>query len=347
MRIRTFVSGLAVVSLLAAGAGVRARGRLKARYQPPGRLVDVGGHRLHLFCQGEGDPPVIIEAGLGDIGLSWSLVQPDVARFTQVCVYDRAGLGWSDSSPRPRTAEVMLEELRTVLSRSGIPGPYVLVGASLGGLVVRLFADRYPADVAGLVLVDSAHEEQFSPEPIRQALQRMQRLMPLMYGSMRMLVWSGVAALRPSLVPDASGVTGKLPRPAAETYRALVAADPKHVEAAAAEMRALEETHAQMRAAAITSLGDLPLVVIRHGAPQPMMASAEVGEIFEETFARLQEELAGLSTNGRLVVATESGHVIQVDQPDVVVAAIREVVDAARERAKSGATGQAHTDAAR
>lgn len=116
---------------------------------PIGRLVDIGGYRLHLACQGKGSPTVVMEAAIGETGLLWSLVQPAVAQTTRACVYDRAGLGWSDPSPSPRTAAVMVEELHTLLATAEVPGPYVLVGHSFGGLLVRLHAARYPQEVAG------------------------------------------------------------------------------------------------------------------------------------------------------------------------------------------------------
>ncbi|MGH9331314.1 MAG: alpha/beta fold hydrolase, partial [Vicinamibacterales bacterium] len=133
---------------------------------PPGRLIDVGGYRLHLNGTGAGRPTVVLDAALGGSSVSWALVQPEVARFTRVCSYDRAGFGWSDAGPMPRTVGRIVGELRTLLDRAGEPSPYVLVGHSFGGLVLRVFAARYPADVAGLVLVDPAHPEDWvNPAP--------------------------------------------------------------------------------------------------------------------------------------------------------------------------------------
>lgn len=314
-----------LISLLLV-AGAQARADLKAKYAPIGQMVDVGGYRLHLYCQGEGSPTVIMEAGQGGFGLSWALVQPEVAQTSRVCVYDRAGLGWSDPSPRPRTVEVMVDELHTLLTTAGIPGPYVLVGHSLGGMIVRLYAHHYPQDVAGMVLVDSSHEDQFAPEPIQKALQRMSKLMPLMYGYMQAVVGSGAAALKPSLLPDAAGVLALLPPEQAEIYRSLAVSDAKVVATASGELQALPESHAQMHAAQITSLGDIPLIVLRHGKSQPMMTTPEVAQLLEQTFAQLQSEMAALSTRGKVVVAEQSGHVIQLEQPDLVIEAIRDVL---------------------
>ncbi len=147
---------LLFVLLAAAGASWQwLASQADARaYPPPGELIDVGGHRLHLFCMGEGSPTVILDA-LGDgTSAHWGWVQPAVAKSTRVCAYDRAGRGWSDAGPAPRDGHTLAHELHTVLANAGIEGPKVLVGHSFGAIIGRIYADLYPADVAGLVLVD-------------------------------------------------------------------------------------------------------------------------------------------------------------------------------------------------
>lgn len=129
------------------------------RYPPPGELHDVGGYRLHLSCTGEGAPTVILESGLCRDSLDWSWVQPGLSEVTRVCTYDRAGSGWSDPSPRPRTSRNIAQELHQLLLSAGIEGPLVLVGHSAGGSHVELFQHLYPESVAGMVLVDVAHME--------------------------------------------------------------------------------------------------------------------------------------------------------------------------------------------
>src|SRR5688572_31116825 len=125
-------------------------------FSAPGRLVDVGSHRLHLRCDGQGSPPVVFDAALGGSSLSWSLVHPAIARLTHACSYDRAGFGWSEAGPLPRTAGRIADELYALVQRASVRPPYVLVGHSFGGLVMRLLAVRHPADVAGLVLIEPA-----------------------------------------------------------------------------------------------------------------------------------------------------------------------------------------------
>ena len=131
-----------------------------AAIPPPGRLVDIGGYRLHIWCMGSGKPAVILDSGLGGGAFSWPRVQPEVAKFTQVCAYDRAGMGYSDPGPTPRTSGQIAKELAQLIERSGIEGPVILVGASSGGFNTRIVASEYPERVAGLVLVDASHENQ-------------------------------------------------------------------------------------------------------------------------------------------------------------------------------------------
>jgi len=166
--LRLLITALILIVLVLGGtfiAGASARTTMSAQNPAPGQLVDVGGYKLHLNCQGSGSPTVILDAGLNDFSLSWSRVQPDVAAFTRVCVYDRAGLGWSEAGPLPRTSQTMVEELHTLLQNAGITGSYVLAGHSFGGINMRLYAHHYPQDVVGLLLVDAAHEDMIKREP--------------------------------------------------------------------------------------------------------------------------------------------------------------------------------------
>ena len=277
-------------------------------YPAPGRLIDVGGYRLHLYCTGTvrlGSPTVILEAGYGNTSLVWSKVQPEVASFTRVCSYDRAGYGWSDNGPLPRTAGHMVTELHTLLARAGVAGPYVLVGHSYGGLIMQLYASTYPQQVAGLVLVESVHEDQFRyPElhvgpipPICQALAP--------FGIVRVLGFAllpSVAEYPPTAQPAAKAQFNQT----------------RFCQTASDEYASWDESSAQVRAAR-HPLGHLPLVVLTHGLPY-------LGPQGERDWQALQRDLAGLSSDSVSIIATHSGHFIQLEQPDLVIAAIQQVL---------------------
>ena len=317
--IRYLLAGLLIllIALVCAGAvyeGIESH-RDQRRFHPPGRLVDVGGYRLHLYCTGAGSPTVILEAGGGNPWLSWYKVQPQVAAFTRVCSYDRAGLGWSDPSPRPRTAMVIAEELHTLLHNAGIPGPFVLVGHSLGGMDARMFANRYPSEVAGMVLVDSSHpdqEERFPPEAKKLAaasyyvIRAMQITLPI--GLPRLLA-------------------SRAAPPEVRSEYCAVFCRRQFLAAVRAEAAAQKESSAQVRT--LGTLGNLPLIVLSHD-PDKMRFPGNLTEPVNREWARMQEELAHLSSNGSHLVVKGSGHDIQIDHPEAVVDAIREVVGKAR-----------------
>jgi pimeloyl-ACP methyl ester carboxylesterase len=166
--------GLLVFLVVAMAAGAIYQAAASAsdlkKYPPPGELYDVGDYRLHLHCTGEGSPTVILEAGAGSAALAWYLVQKEVAGFTRVCSYDRAGFGWSDPASGPLLPRQVAEDLHKLLMAADVPGPYILVGHSAGGYYVRAYAGQYPSEVLGLVLVDAVHEQQdahYPPEYVR------------------------------------------------------------------------------------------------------------------------------------------------------------------------------------
>ena len=175
--VRRGSAGRWVVAVVAAACAIAVVGQSLAakrdarRFPPPGRLVDVGGFRIHLQVQGDdrAGPTVVLEAGLGSFSPNWYWVQQALAPHVRVVSYDRAGLGWSDPSPAPRDAATMAVELHAALHAAGIRGPYVLAGHSFGGLVVRAFADAYRPETAGLVLVDASHPDQWARWPVPYA----------------------------------------------------------------------------------------------------------------------------------------------------------------------------------
>lgn len=319
-----FIFILAVITLL---LGAKAKADLKAKYPPPGQLVDVGGYKLHIQCQGTGSPTVVMDAGLGDPSLMWALVQPQIAAMTRVCTYDRAGLGWSDSSPKPRTADIMVEELHILLKNAAIQGPYVLVGHSTGGMLARFFAHTYPAEVAAMVLVDAQHEDQFlrlskpEQETIKQSFAQADKSL-LLY---RVVAATGIGALVPAV--GALADNPKLPSPAREEFVALAVSGPKVIEAETAEADAIFDSIDKVRAAHITSLGNIPLIVLYHGVTDSVTPGMTLDED-KQWWLGLQTELAALSPQGKLVLAEQSGHYIQLDQPGLVIDAVRQVLTA-------------------
>ena len=284
------------------------------RFNPMfGRMVDVGGYKMHIDCSGEGSPTVILESGLGDTYLSWRKVQPQIAKFVRVCSYDRAGLGYSDASSQPRTSKVIAEELHTLLQASKIDPPYVLVGHSMGGFDVRLFASLYRSEVAGMVLVDASHPDQenrFPPElknlegsSLRES-EFLEYTMP--FGVPRLL----------DLCDDAPVI--RAVECNFHTARENVA-----------EMKAFAESAAET--AATGALSDLPLSVLSHDPERPSAElPPDLAKPTNEAWEKMQEELARLSTRGTQTIAKDSAHYVQIDRPDLVIEAVRSVVEEAR-----------------
>jgi len=303
-------------------AGISAKSNLAKQFPAPGQLVDVGGYKMHINCVGQGNPTVIMDAGNNDFSVQWALVQPEVAKFARVCVYDRAGFGWSEPSPYARTSMTMVEELHALLVNAQVEGPYVLVGHSFGGMNMRLYAHQYPGEVVGLVLVDSACEEQ----TIRVgALQKAAEQVLGQFRTLAQLSSFGLLALSPDDIP-ARG----LPDQALAQYRAILATT-NYFEMAIAETEALEKSFAEVRAAKMTRLGDVPLSVLSRGLSEPLPGISEAdNQQYEQAWQVMQSELAALSSNRQQIIAKESGHYIQLKQPQLVIDAIRELVQAAQ-----------------
>lgn len=293
---------LLAVLLLGVGAAHQTVAGFRDRRNnpPPGRLVDVGGYRMHIDCVGDGSPSVILEAGLGDTWLTWYKVQPVVGRFTRVCSYDRAGMGWSDPSPRPRTGKVIAEELHTLLQSADVAPPFVMVAHSHGGLNIREYTDLFRTDVVGMVLVDAVHPDQYErfPREFRRYNEEFLRreswkrkTMP--FGIPRLLGWcgSGPAEIRPMLraVDCRSGPWSE------------------HL----SEFEAWSEDASDVRAA--KHLGDMPLIVVSHDPEQG--ASTSLDREINRTWSELQSDLAQLSSNSTQIIAAGSSHTIQLDKP--------------------------------
>jgi pimeloyl-ACP methyl ester carboxylesterase len=290
-----------------------------------GNLVDVGGHRLHIYASGGGSPPVIFESGGGSWSLDWYLVQTEVTKFTRACSYDRAGFGWSESGPRPRTSLQITTELHTLLESTGVEKPCILVGASFGGHTVRLFAKNYPDEVAGIILLDARHEAIDSKMP--PAWKRMESTGKGMNQAMLQASKAGALNLLGRMMGEkaAPPTVSKLPAELRTMYLS-VGYQPKYFQNNLDELAAIAESDQQVSASG--NLGSLPLIVVRHGIPD-LFARMPADQAIkaEQVWQELQTDLTRLSSNSQLIVADKSGHAIQNDQPELVVDAIRQMAD--------------------
>src|SRR5918993_1143899 len=318
-RIRMPLLGLVVALLVLAVAGAIyqaiATERAERAYPPPGQMVGVGGHSLHINCVGRGSPTVVLDAGSGGFSAHWVRVQREVSGTTGVCSYDRAGMGWSEMGPEPRDVKQISIELHTLLKGASIEGPYVLVGHSFGGLYVRTYAARYPDEVAGVVLVDSSSPKQVSHQPVTRdsnepqkqsfaVVPRLARLgvsLPARLGGVRLL--SKLDPASPELPPQQRAQIDAL------------SPSTRQVSTSAGEFLAPTQT---LR---LGSLGNKPLAVVT--APK----QAEPG------WLKLQDKLATLSSNSKHRVvkrATHTSLLYERSDAQATSAAIVEVVSAVR-----------------
>jgi pimeloyl-ACP methyl ester carboxylesterase len=309
-------SSLSAVGLLGLAQGGLVYDQWSSRWStarvhpPPGDLVEFDGARSHLHCIGHGSPTVVLEAGLDPSGsFSWRRVLPDIAVTTRVCTYDRAGILWSEPRPGPRDAHRIADELHALLAAASEPPPYVMVGHSFGGLLVRVFDRRFRGEVFGFVLVDSAHPAGIYRMPLEAIASEPA---PLRLLTSKFLAATGVARLR----------AGPPKNPAqAYAHSSMLAAQ--------GEGRAFRESCVQ--AAATGKLDNRPLVVLTAGhIPPPSDMSEKTQNVFHEVRLALQAELAMLSTNADQRVSSRAGHFVQLDDPAAVVTAVGDVVTAAR-----------------
>ena len=302
---------------------VLATARDRKRLSAPGRLVDAGGHRLHLLISGveRGKATVVLEAGGMATSPQWALIQPRIAEFARVVSYDRAGLGWSERGPRPRDARTIARELHTALRNAGLPGPYVVVGASLGGPYATVFADTYRDDTAGLVLVDSVHPDQLRRLPAQA--QRALSALRVANRALPMLATLGLTHLVDVTGVLLAGLPSKLPAEAAVHLRTF-AHWPGHWAAILDEVSVWDETMEQMRNAMHRStLHGIPLAVLT-GPDNPGM------EALKEPWLAMQRDLAGVSGDSTHLVVEGAGHIAMATEPEPIrqlIQAIHHMID--------------------
>ena len=349
---RRALKGLALAFLLVAALGFTyeqlGRWQDKQHRFRIGRAVDVGGRSLNIDCSGSGSPAVILESGGGGYGgYGWRMVQSEVAKFTTVCWYDRAGEGWSDPAPTARSSATVVDDLHELLQRASVPDPYVLVGHSIGGEYVRVFTAKYPTEVAGMVLVDSTHPDQREPpmmlSPINRTPTWVRRfvcsaVLPIVerFGLIRLVHRNAVVDVPSQFISEqgaaewamrnqrVKGVETDATQGCAATDGGAIRTD-----------RGSGDPEVDGAARRAGDLGDRPLVVLaarKYWKPEDPAAAQEIA-VFHETWVnQLQPELARLSKNGKLVIVENSDHGIPEEAPGAVEAAVHEVVMEVRKR---------------
>lgn len=304
---------------------------------PPGKLVDLGGHRLHVHCTGRGGPTVVVESGLGDFSFDWTLVQARVSRFARICTYDRGGYAWSDPGPKPRTFAQLNLELHDALAKQGERGPFVLVGHSFGGPVVRNFAGFYPASVAGMVLVDAAHEGLRvgigGGKTIRLGEGAKGRVIPPAHERTSA---ADKPVLREEDLPDQYKILSSMYQilPGAQQAMHLWAQKlPGVYDAQYSETQWSDEYFAKWLAAPQNGvLGAIPLIVLTRADGGYRDGHADVSAAqLEKERKQGQAKLVLLSSNSKQVVV-RSGHNMNLEAPEDVSNAIREVVESVRQK---------------
>jgi len=325
---------LIAAALLATTAAQAAEPVPVSTYAKPAQLVTLpDGRKINLFCLGQGAPTVVLDAGWGSGLSAWSKVQPAIAETTRVCAFDRPGMGFSDEGPLPRDARAVVADERATLKAARIAGPYVLVGHSMAGLHVRLYASLYPKEVAGAVLVDPSNPHQ--AKRFAEVAPKGSALNDKMMGMMRGCADQVVAG---TLKLGDPGFPLCFPPPAAslpEDYRKVILArqgEGWRLRSQASEVDSMATTTSADIDRTKRPLGNLPWIVLTaegtgKGPPTPVEEQAAMGQVWKA----MHDEAAALSTRGenRLVA---SGHNIQTEKPEAVIAAVNEVVAAARAR---------------
>jgi pimeloyl-ACP methyl ester carboxylesterase len=317
-----------LVSVLLAGIVYEQIGRRRdrARFPQIGRSVDIGGRSLNIFCSGAGVPPAIFESGGPGPGLEWEPFQPEVAKFTQACWYDRAGEGWSDPGPFPHTSKAIAQDLHELLKRAGVPPPYILAGASFGGLNSRVYAGLYPNEVAGMVLIDSAHEDELQRAPKfflgRTAPRYLWHPLQLAF---RAAGFVGLVRLTQSSSAQGKDFSQMTLDEAVMALRQR----PNSFVGNVSTGIVLPESYAE--AAAVTGVGDFPLIVLTAGQSIDFgdaELNREAGAYQQVWIHEIQPKLVRLSMRGRQIVVPKANH--GTIPQELIISSIREVVTEVR-----------------
>lgn len=291
----------ALLLVLGSGAVFASETIFAEDLNPPGQLVDIDGHRMHINCLGKGQPTIVFDSGVGGFSLEWVLIQNAISAQTRVCAYDRAGYGWSDMGPLPRTSKRIVDELHKLLSAAMIQGPYILVGHSFGGYTARYFASLYPEEMAGLVLVESSHPEQVGRLPQHKKT-------PALQYPARSRTWDVSHPVLHEHYPQQSGVNA-VRLMSSWKYRFTLQE----------EMLSLPQSALEVLESA--PLPIIPLVVLTRG--QRVWPNNSLGDEMEKTWMEMQDELSSLSRDAVHLIAEHSGHSIHLDQPGLVISALR------------------------
>jgi len=322
-------------------------------YAHPGRLVDVGGFRLNFYCMGSGSPAVVFDSGWGDWAPAWSKVQPQIAQWTRACSYDRAGTGFSDPGPMPRTSVRIAKELHTALHRAHITGPYILVGSAFGGDNVRTFADLYMDEVAGLVL-DDADPDDLEPKAMQEETHRGHAQIPPDLRACRNLI-----AEHKPLAAQPAGPGRAAPSCAQQFFfRGLPEAEwspelnAKLLEIAQTKLAMYDAYASEMEQTPSDeawlqqhrrSFGSRPIRVLtsgNHGVGHLEKKPPDTPKHlkYEQETTQAQARWLALSSNSKQIFARNSSEYIQFDEPETLVNAVREVYDQTRAAASGKKT---------
>lgn len=296
----------------------------------PHQLIDVGGGRkMNLYCSGSGTPAVVFDAPAGDAGWAWHRVQPEVARHTRACIFDRAGFGFSDSSAQPNTAESVAADLHKLLTAAGEKGPYIMVGNSLGGANVQVFTYRYPQLVQGLVLVEAQHEDE-TARLDKVSGGKIKQFYAMVADQNKYCQNAAEQGFDKHGEKQLQCIGEPLQNYGPQLGAAILASElkPSYWRAKSAEYDAMPVSDEQLRKLR-RPFGDIPVVVLTRGISPyavPGQPQSAANKAFEDENVLVQKAFTTLSPRSTQRIVAGAGHTIQADKPEAVVDAVLEVL---------------------